>query len=427
MPADARRAWNRLWLVDPLDGTREFVKRNGEFTVNIALIEDGVPVFGVIQAPVTGRAVAWRARTRRVPPRRRCATCRCRHARAGRARRCASRPAVRIAIRAPAAMMERIGDSEPVALGSSLKFCRLAEGGMDVYPRFGPTSEWDTAAGQCDPGGRRRLRASIRDGRPFRYNQRETLLNGDFLALGRSGVAVAGMALNLCGPCPVARGDPHAFAGAPLGAMPLRDVTKSIAPRGAAYTGSDTPRLGARLLIRKSAMHDEQNDTRSSACSTSWPACATANPAAPGTSSRIFATIAPYTIEEAYEVADAIDRNDLPTLKDELGDLLLQVVFHAQMAQEQGAFDFGDVVAAICDKMMRRHPHVFADVDAWRTPRRRRARGRRTSATSARQAGDADALRARRHRARHAGVAARGEAAGRAPPRSASTGRARRR
>ena len=74
-----------------------------------------------------------------------------------------------------------------------------------------------------------------------------------------------------------------------------------------------------------------------------------------------FSTIAPYTIEEAYEVADAIDRGDLTDLKDELGDLLLQVVFHAQMAKEQGAFEFGDVVAAICDKMTRRHPHVFGD------------------------------------------------------------------
>ena len=74
-----------------------------------------------------------------------------------------------------------------------------------------------------------------------------------------------------------------------------------------------------------------------------------------------FSTIAPYTIEEAYEVADAIDRGDLGDLKDELGDLLLQVAFHAQMAKEQGAFEFGDVVAAICDKMTRRHPHVFAE------------------------------------------------------------------
>ncbi len=72
-----------------------------------------------------------------------------------------------------------------------------------------------------------------------------------------------------------------------------------------------------------------------------------------------FATIAPYTIEEAYEVADAIARADLPHLKDELGDLLLQVVYHARMAEEQGAFDFGDVVEAVTSKMIRRHPHVF--------------------------------------------------------------------
>ncbi len=72
-----------------------------------------------------------------------------------------------------------------------------------------------------------------------------------------------------------------------------------------------------------------------------------------------FATIAPYTLEEAYEVADAIARNDLADLKDELGDLLLQVVFHARMAQERGAFDFGDVVEAIAAKLIRRHPHVF--------------------------------------------------------------------
>jgi tetrapyrrole methylase family protein/MazG family protein/ATP diphosphatase len=74
-----------------------------------------------------------------------------------------------------------------------------------------------------------------------------------------------------------------------------------------------------------------------------------------------FSTIAPYTIEEAYEVADAIERDDLPSLRGELGDLLFQVVFHAQMASERGAFAFDDVVAAICDKLERRHPHVFGD------------------------------------------------------------------
>lgn len=76
-----------------------------------------------------------------------------------------------------------------------------------------------------------------------------------------------------------------------------------------------------------------------------------------------FATIAPYTVEEAYEVADAIERVDLGDLRDELGDLLFQTVFHAQMAQEQGEFDFADVAQAICDKMLRRHPHVFGQAD----------------------------------------------------------------
>src|SRR5437868_106430 len=74
-----------------------------------------------------------------------------------------------------------------------------------------------------------------------------------------------------------------------------------------------------------------------------------------------FSTIAPYTIEEAYEVADAIARGDLDDLKDELGDLLLQVVYHARMAEEQAAFSFGDVVEAVTRKMIRRHPHVFGD------------------------------------------------------------------
>src|SRR6188508_453092 len=75
-----------------------------------------------------------------------------------------------------------------------------------------------------------------------------------------------------------------------------------------------------------------------------------------------FSSIAPYTLEEAYEVADAIARGDLDDLREELGDLLLQVVYHARMAEEQGAFDFGDVVEAITAKMIRRHPHVFGGV-----------------------------------------------------------------
>jgi len=105
-----------------------------------------------------------------------------------------------------------------------------------------------------------------------------------------------------------------------------------------------------------------------------------------------FATIAAYTVEEAYEVADAIDREDLPALQDELGDLLLQVVFHARMAQELGAFDFGDVVAAISDKMLRRHPHVFAgepvedaeaQTAAWETHKHRERQAAGETDTSA--------------------------------------------
>lgn len=181
VPALLRRQWPRMWLVDPLDGTREFVKRNGEFTVNIALIEDGEAALGVVQAPVTG--ALWHGQRGR-----------------GAFRREGDRD-VPVRVRAPAtaplrvaasrshrdprtgAVLARMGEVEAIGVGSSLKFCRLAEGAMDVYPRFGPTSEWDTAAGQCvleAAGG------AVLDprGRPLRYNQRDTILNGDFIALG---------------------------------------------------------------------------------------------------------------------------------------------------------------------------------------------------------------------------------------------------
>jgi len=111
-----------------------------------------------------------------------------------------------------------------------------------------------------------------------------------------------------------------------------------------------------------------------------------------------FATIAPYTIEEAYEVADAIARDDLPALKDELGDLLLQVVFHARMAEETGAFDFGQVAEAISDKMVRRHPHVFGEtrvadaVAQTRTWEEHKAEERRAKASGAHSVLDGVAL-----------------------------------
>jgi 3'(2'), 5'-bisphosphate nucleotidase len=179
---DQRRGWTRFWLVDPLDGTREFVKRNGEFTVNIALVEDGVAVFGVVQAPVTGRI--WYG-----------------GAGLGAYRREADGDERAIAVRTPAAaplrvaasrshrdprsdgFIARMGAVQPVGLGSSLKFCALAEGRIDVYPRFGPTSEWDTAAGQAVLEGAGGAVLDLQ-GRPFRYNRRASLLNGAFVALG---------------------------------------------------------------------------------------------------------------------------------------------------------------------------------------------------------------------------------------------------
>lgn len=180
-PYDLRRQWPRLWLVDPLDGTREFVKRNGEFSVNLALIDEGVTVFGIVLAPVGG--VLWHGERGNGAFRRDSE-----RDVAIQTQRPAARPLRIAASRShrdarTEALLQRIGDAEAMALGSSLKFCRLAEGGMDVYPRFGPTSEWDTAAGQCvleAAGG------CVIDpkGRPLRYNLRETLLNGDFLALG---------------------------------------------------------------------------------------------------------------------------------------------------------------------------------------------------------------------------------------------------
>jgi 3'(2'), 5'-bisphosphate nucleotidase len=176
-----RRGWRRLWIVDPLDGTREFVKRNGEFSVNIALVEDGVAVFGVVQAPVTGVVWhggaglgAWRREHGYDTPLRV-------RAPAGAPLRVAASRSHRDA--RTQAFIDRMGEVETLGLGSSLKFCRIAEGGLDVYPRFGPTSEWDTAAGQCVLEG---AGGAVVDpqGRPFRYNQRDRVLNGDFIAVG---------------------------------------------------------------------------------------------------------------------------------------------------------------------------------------------------------------------------------------------------
>jgi len=181
IPWDERRRWSRYWLVDPLDGTREFVKRNGEFTVNIALVVDHRPVLGVVQKPVGGElAVAWHGGGTwlSMPGEK---------ARCVRTRRRAS-PLVVAGSRShgsahEAALLARLGPCAKLPLGSSLKFVRIAAAEADLYLRLGPTSEWDTAAGQCvlEQAGGAVLGF---DGEPLRCNTRESLLNPDFFAVG---------------------------------------------------------------------------------------------------------------------------------------------------------------------------------------------------------------------------------------------------
>jgi 3'(2'), 5'-bisphosphate nucleotidase len=182
-PAAQRRAWTRYWLVDPLDGTREFVKRNDEFTVNIALVDSGVAVLGAVFAPALDELAvgiagvgAWLehgGNTVRLS-----------------GRQAAAVPVVAVsrshADPATAALLGRLGPHQTLAAGSALKFIRLAQGAADLYPRLGPTSEWDTAAGQCvleASGGR----LTDFDGVPFRYNQRDSLLNPGFVAAADGG------------------------------------------------------------------------------------------------------------------------------------------------------------------------------------------------------------------------------------------------
>lgn len=182
-PAD-RRAWNSLWLVDPLDGTKEFVARSNDFTVNIALVVNQQAVLGVLHAPVYGVTYAaarglgaWRyeqgertrLQTEEIPvvPR----VLLSRHHQSG----------------GEAALLERtalrFGDYVALQVGSAFKMCRIAEGAADFYPRFGPTMEWDTAAAQIlveEAGG---LLVDTH-GQPLRYNARATLVNGAFMVLG---------------------------------------------------------------------------------------------------------------------------------------------------------------------------------------------------------------------------------------------------
>ena len=181
IPDAVRRAWPRYWLIDPLDGTREFVKRNGEFTVNIALVEGHRPVLGVVHAPVPGQT--WGA-ARGVGAFRLDGAVRI----AIRARRLPEKPTV-VASRShrdpeTERILARLPGHELVGRGSSLKFCLVAEGAADFYPRMGPTSEWDTAAGQCvvEQAGGAVWR--LPELTPLGCNEKDSVLNPSFAVIG---------------------------------------------------------------------------------------------------------------------------------------------------------------------------------------------------------------------------------------------------
>jgi 3'(2'), 5'-bisphosphate nucleotidase len=177
-----RHPWTEFWLIDPLDGTKEFISRNGEFTVNVALIRDHRPVLGVVAAPVLGVVYygvegvgAFVAQAGA-------------EARPIQVRTPAANPLVIVGSRSHRgdsleSVLARIGPHEMRPMGSSLKFCLVAEGLADFYPRLGPTSEWDTAAAQAvveAAGGA----VTTLEGTPLRYNERDTLLNPHFLVFG---------------------------------------------------------------------------------------------------------------------------------------------------------------------------------------------------------------------------------------------------
>ena len=180
-----RAAWPEYWLVDPLDGTKEFVNRNGEFTVNIALVRGSQPVLGVVHVPVTGvtyAGVVGNGATRQV---------------AGgrpepiRARVPCIDPVRVVGSRSHANprlvhLLEPLGDYELVSMGSSLKFCLLAEGKADLYPRLGPTSEWDTAAAHAVVAAAGGQIVTL-DNCPLQYNQKASLLNPEFIVFADPG------------------------------------------------------------------------------------------------------------------------------------------------------------------------------------------------------------------------------------------------
>ena len=180
LPYSTRKTWDQYWLVDPLDGTREFIKRNGEFTVNIALIRNHYPVLGIIYVPVKRLCYyavknegAYKKGNGEAAVRLRTKT-----SRAGSLVAAGSRSH---GGKRQQAFFRKLGNNvEAISIGSSLKFCLVAEGIVDIHTRFGPTSEWDTAAGQCiveEAGGR----VTDMEFSRLRYNAKDSLLNPDFL------------------------------------------------------------------------------------------------------------------------------------------------------------------------------------------------------------------------------------------------------
>lgn len=192
-PYAQRQRWREYWLIDPLDGTKEFINRNDEFTVNIALVRGGVPVLGVVHAPVLAKtwtglsgSGAWKQEEAgslqaigTAPMTAACSS--------GKIRVVASRRHGGEALQSMLDNLARcFNEVELVNMGSSLKLCILAEGGADLYPRLAPTSEWDTAAAQavlCAAGGV----VCRTDFTPLRYNSKDDVLNPFFLAMGDAG------------------------------------------------------------------------------------------------------------------------------------------------------------------------------------------------------------------------------------------------
>ncbi len=179
---EIRKNWRTYWLIDPLDGTKEFINRNGEFTVNIALIEDGYPIIGVVGQPVEERIYyaadklgAFEIGANHLEP-----VLILTKKTEGSIKALVSKSHLSEALHEGINQQKNI---EMISIGSSLKLCLIASGEADFYPRIGPTSEWDIAAAQCvlEVAGGKVLSL---DGKRMRYNQKESFKNSDFVAIG---------------------------------------------------------------------------------------------------------------------------------------------------------------------------------------------------------------------------------------------------